>query len=768
MFTMLATVLTPLVVIGVVVSLLLSDAVQEMEKGVDVTRYQMAELVVGNRLKSEAANTMFQIDSFMRERILDVITWSETPLIRKEAERASTFADMLGLTNEEETALEKRMSESRAIFPESPAAKYLVHLTKLMPEFTEIFFTEKHGYNVAYSNKTSDFLQKGEPWWDTAWADGIFVGDIEYDESAGIYSVEIAVRVTNADRQPIGVIKAVLDIRSIQNIADRKANQIAKGEVYVFTKKGFLIADTRSGHNVEIIMTERGNLLKRNWAPAVALIGTVEGTDGYMMNRKDFEGRAVVLGYAHSQPERFIGVKHFEGFHWQALVVQPESAALSALDGLKAVKRELAQTEATSLWVILGILGLSFLGSVVVSMVMSRRIAGPVVQLAEISRRVQKGIFDVGLERRYNNEIGILSEAFENMVESLKKNLKDLEERAETERRRKTYLESTVSDYVGFVERVGEGDLTGHITPPERNDELSALGHHLNEMTSSLRELASQVSEGVRNMTSATSEILAATREQAATASEQAAAVNQTASTVEQASQTAQQSSSRARHVAEMAQTSMKEAERGLDAIKDTMEMVNRIKEQVESIAENILALNEQTQQIGEIIESVNDIADQSNLLALNATIEAARAGEAGKGFSVVAGEVSSLADQSRQATARVKDILGDIQKAANMAVLVTEEGSKRADTGVTQAEKAGSAIKVITQKTENVTQTIQQIALSTREQLVGMEQISGAMENISKASMQTEEGTRQVEAAVQNLNALGEQLKEFVERYRI
>ena len=95
------------------------------------------------------------------------------------------------------------------------------------------------------------------------------------------------------------------------------------------------------------------------------------------------------------------------------------------------------------------------------------------------------------------------------------------------------------------------------------------------------------------------------------------------------------------------------------------------------NIAETILALSEQTQQIGDIIATVNDIADQSNLLALNAAIEAARAGEAGKGFAVVAGEVRSLAEQSRQATAQVKEILGDIQKATNTAVMVTEEGTK-------------------------------------------------------------------------------------------
>ncbi len=104
------------------------------------------------------------------------------------------------------------------------------------------------------------------------------------------------------------------------------------------------------------------------------------------------------------------------------------------------------------------------------------------------------------------------------------------------------------------------------------------------------------------------------------------------------------------------------------------------VREQTGSIAESILTLAEQAQAIGEIIATVNDIAEQTNVLSLNAAIEASRAGEQGKGFSVVAGEVKALADQSKKATAQVRQILGEIQKATNAAVMVTEQG-RRAST---------------------------------------------------------------------------------------
>ena len=317
--------------------------------------------------------------------------------------------------------------------------------------------------------------------------------------------------------------------------------------------------------------------------------------------------------------------------------------------------------------------------------------------------------------------------------------------------------------YLGAPLLDSSGNLVGGV---EYITDVSELKEIETALQSANDFLQGQIGDATRNITAATTEILATTSEQAASTSEQAAAVNQTATTVNQARQTAKQSAERARQVALVAQKSSKEADEGLKAVESTLTGVSRIKEQVESIAATILSLSEQTQQIGEIIETVNDIADQSNLLALNAAIEAARAGEAGKGFAVVAGEVRSLAEQSRNATARVQEILGQIQKASNTAVMVTEEGAKRSDEGVLQAEKTGRAIQSINHNIQGVTRTIQQIAASAREQLAGMDQISAAMENIDQATTQSEAGIQQVEGAVQGLNVQAEQLRRIVEQY--
>jgi methyl-accepting chemotaxis protein len=169
--------------------------------------------------------------------------------------------------------------------------------------------------------------------------------------------------------------------------------------------------------------------------------------------------------------------------------------------------------------------------------------------------------------------------------------------------------------------------------------------------------------------------------------------------------------------------------------------------------------LAEQAQAIGEIIATVNDIAEQTNLLALNAAIEASRAGEHGKGFAVVASEVKALADQSKRATAQVRQILGEIQKATNTAVLSTEEVTKGVASAIWAGCQSGQTINTLADTLADAAQAAAQIAASAGQQATGMAQINHAMKNLDQVARQNLDATRQVERAAENLNALGTRL---------
>ena len=329
-------------------------------------------------------------------------------------------------------------------------------------------------------------------------------------------------------------------------------------------------------------------------------------------------------------------------------------------------------------------------------------------------------------------------------------------------------IANPLKDITRIAERVAARDLTVSISSDNRRDEVGLLGHTFRRMVENLREVTLEIREGVNVLASSASEILASTTQVASGAAETATAVSQTTSTVEEVKQTAQVSSQKAKYVSESAQKSGQVSQTGKKAVQDTVAAMSRIREQVDSIAESIVRLSEQSQAIGEIIATVNDLAEQSNLLAVNASIEAAKAGEQGKGFAVVAQEVRSLAEQSKQATAQVRVILGDIQKATSAAVMATEQGSKAVEAGVTQSSETGESIRVLADSIAEASQAATQIAASAQQQLVGMDQVALAMENIKQASTQNVASTKQAETAAQNLHDLGQKLKQLVEQYQV
>ncbi|WP_310452207.1 methyl-accepting chemotaxis protein [Sulfuritalea sp.] len=375
------------------------------------------------------------------------------------------------------------------------------------------------------------------------------------------------------------------------------------------------------------------------------------------------------------------------------------------------------------------------------ALLLNKMIAAPLREIAERAGRIAAGEIAVQPVSSYRrDEIGILEEQFNRMAGSLQAK-------------------------VDVAQQIATGDLRVEV---KLQSEKDALGIALATMVKNLREMNREIGEGVSVLTTSASEILAGTTQVAAGATETATAMSETATTVEEVKQTATLANQKAKLVAEAAQKAAQVSQGGRKAVEDTTEGMQRIREQMEQIAESIVRLAEQGQAIGEIIATVNDLSEQSNLLAVNASIEAAKAGEQGKGFAVVAQEVKSLAEQSKQATAQVRTILGDIQKATSGAVLSTEQGTKAVEAGVRQSKDAGEAIRQLTESMAESAQAANQIAVSAQQQLAGMDQLAQATENIKLATTQNLESTRQAETAARNLHGLGQKLEQLVGRYRV
>jgi methyl-accepting chemotaxis protein len=277
------------------------------------------------------------------------------------------------------------------------------------------------------------------------------------------------------------------------------------------------------------------------------------------------------------------------------------------------------------------------------------------------------------------------------------------------------------------------------------------------------RSVTRPVNEVVGQLASVSSEIVAATAEQNAGAAEQASAVSQTVSNIEEMRQTSEQAAERAQQMMDKARESESTGERGQTALQDAVTSMRRVEQQSSAVASHIVALAERTQAIGEIIAAVTEMAEQSNLLALNAAIEASRAGEHGRGFAVVATEIKALADRSKKGTAQVRQILGDIQKATNAAVLSTEESTRAVNATIAVVGQAGEVLFSLAHAIEETATIAAQSAASARQQATGVVQVQQAMTAIDQVAKQGLVATRQVAASAQELGAMSGVLRAMV-----
>ncbi len=319
-----------------------------------------------------------------------------------------------------------------------------------------------------------------------------------------------------------------------------------------------------------------------------------------------------------------------------------------------------------------------------------------------------------------------------------------------------------------IAEKISTGDLTGKIEETNRKDELGVLTRALTTMSDNLLAQFNEIADGVNTLSSATSEIMASVSQLAAGAAESATSISEASSTVGEIKQTAEVSNSKATQVSEAAQQISSISMDGTKTIEETREGMSKIKQQMESIADIVVRLSEQSQSIGSIAGSVNDLAEQSNLLAVNASIEAAKAGEHGKGFAVVAQEIKNLAERSKESTSQIRTILVDIQKAISSAVMATEQGGKVADEGLQLSLSASEVINTLAASVEQAAQSNIQIAASSQQQLIGMDQITTAMESIRESSMQTAASTKQTENSVSSIHDLGEKLQRILSEYKL
>jgi methyl-accepting chemotaxis protein len=262
-------------------------------------------------------------------------------------------------------------------------------------------------------------------------------------------------------------------------------------------------------------------------------------------------------------------------------------------------------------------------------------------------------------------------------------------------------------------------------TPSRRRDEIGDLGRALSLLNERLSGVVDRIHGGVQSLMNSSSEVSAAAQTLSLGTSSQAASIEQLSSSADEVATTVKANSDSADQASNLA----KGVIRGADETGKT-----------------VTGLIQQLQAIISRVGLIEEITRQTNLLALNAAIEAARAGDAGKGFGVVASEVRRLAERSGAA--------------ANEIRTISSQGNEASVAAMQQ-------LKQLVPDVRRVGESLQSIAVASKQQITGAEQIAAGTAQVDRVVQQNAAAAEQLAATAEQLSAHAKELSESVDFFR-
>lgn len=341
---------------------------------------------------------------------------------------------------------------------------------------------------------------------------------------------------------------------------------------------------------------------------------------------------------------------------------------------------------------------IAFVIAMIAALAISRSISTPLNSLVELMNQAKEGNFALHINDNSKDEIGEVIYAFDEMVKRISMLILNVKG-----------LISSVTDSTKIIAQVSEHSYSA-------SEEIAST---MNEIARGTSDQAVEVSNGLNNLN-----IL----------SQGINVVNDNVDTV-----------------AKILTSTKKLEEEAKRSVKVLNEKAIETSGASNKIINDINTLNVDTKHIKTVVEMIVAIADQTNLLSLNAAIEAARAGESGRGFAVVAEEIRKLADQSKEASIQINNIINDIQKKTELTAKEANNTKVILEQQIDAVGKTDNAFKVIFDAMDEISIGLSRMVNSVDEIVTARDNTTTAMEEISSVSEETAATTEQVSASTQD-----------------
>ncbi len=350
--------------------------------------------------------------------------------------------------------------------------------------------------------------------------------------------------------------------------------------------------------------------------------------------------------------------------------------------------------------------------SIRISVFVAKLFAEPLSKVKDASAELAKGNLDINIAAMYPDEIGEMTDSFEEAAKMIKLYIAELNR----------VLGEVASGNFNVVTEVEfKGDFK------ELDEAIVTITNSLSETLGNIYEASEQVSFGAKQMAESAQSL-------AEGATDQAGSVEELTATIQNITEAVINSSEKANKSYRDAEAFKAEAEQSNEDIKKLKLAMERI--------------NDTSKEIANIIAAIEDIASQTNLLSLNASIEAARAGEAGRGFAVVADQIGKLAADSANSAINTKKLI-------EHSIMEVERGNEITVKTTAEIEDVIKGIQVLAAATSEISELSATQADSMKQLELGIEQISEVIQNNSAAAEESSATSEELSAQSDSLQSL-------------
>ena len=722
-------------------------------------------------LASEAAN-VFVEDNF---RIIEGVLIN--PTILNTVRQADKEIEESGLADRPIDFLEQQFDKTKLIKPNQELNQYLADVA-LVEGLGEIFITERHGLNVAYSNPTSDFVQRDEAWWQGAKQSIRYIEPVEFDESSNTVGLPIAETIHPASNPEefLGVMKAVFPLSTLNE----------RLEVYLTTalsgSQKVQVMDTRNLLAFSTITSDESTTVDKENLDQT----TVDGGEPVAQFAQMLYGQ---LGRTEDSVEvikqELAQQSQTDLVEIERIQVSAEQEILIAL--LKVGKREYSiATVPNAPWVAISSVDIAEINSagrnllfifaatalilgatvVVLLQVFARQLSAPLQILTATSQKASAGNLDTRATLEGTRETKILGQSFNNLLDQIQSLINQQKQLTEEQREERETLENEITELMEEVGDAADGDLSvrAKLIPGD----VGVVADLFNAIIENLRDIAVNVKQSTGDV----SQSLLSNEKQIRTLAEQAVeevrSLQSTMAAVEEMDQSIQTVADNASEASALTDDTYATAQAGSQSMGETADSILELRSTVGETAKKIKRLGESAQKIAQAVSLIDEIALKTNLLAVNASVEASRAGELGQGFTAVAEQVGALAEQSAGATKTIAQIVAEIQTETQEVVASIETGTAQVVDSSQRVKTTQQQLEQVLAKSEKINQLMQEISASTVNQTKASTTVTELMQKATQASEQRSQTSAQVAQAIQATAKVAQELQSSVEQFKV